>query len=78
MSPALQPVQSFRLDRRLREARNAFEKSYFEFHLAREDGSMNQVAQTTGLERTHLYRKMKQLGVDFSRGKRGTLSEPTK
>jgi DNA-binding NtrC family response regulator len=64
------PVQSFDLDRPLREARDAFEKSYFEFHLAKEGGSMTRVAEKTGLERTHLYRKLKQLGVDLSRGKR--------
>jgi DNA-binding NtrC family response regulator len=68
-----QPEQSFDLDRPLREARDAFEKSYFEFHLARENGSMTRVAEKTGLERTHLYRKLKQLGVDLSRNKRGSL-----
>jgi DNA-binding NtrC family response regulator len=68
-----QPEQSFDLDRPLREARDAFEKSYFEFHLAQENGSMTRVAEKTGLERTHLYRKLKQLGVDLSRGKRGAL-----
>lgn len=71
-----QAEQSFRLDRPLREVRNSFEKSYFEFHLARESGSMTRVAETTGLERTHLYRKLKQLGVDFSRSKRGILNKP--
>ena len=63
--------QSFDLDRPLREARDAFEKSYFEFHLAKEGGSMTRVAEKTGLERTHLYRKLKQLGVDLTRNKRG-------
>ncbi|NBQ91367.1 MAG: response regulator [Betaproteobacteria bacterium] len=62
--------QSFELDRPLREARDAFEKSYFEYHLARENGSMTRVAEKTGLERTHLYRKLKHLGVDLSRTKR--------
>ena len=66
-----QPEQSFALDRPLREARDAFEKAYFEFHLARENGSMTRVAEKTGLERTHLYRKLKQLGVDLTRNKRG-------
>jgi DNA-binding NtrC family response regulator len=65
--------QSFGLDRPLREARDAFEKAYFEFHLARENGSMTRVAERTGLERTHLYRKLKQLGVDLSRNKRSTV-----
>ena len=68
-----QSEQSFDLDRPLREARDAFEKSYFEFHLAQENGSMTRVAEKTGLERTHLYRKLKQLGVDLSRNKRGLL-----
>ena len=66
-----QSEQSFELDRPLREARDAFEKSYFEFHLAKENGSMTRVAEKTGLERTHLYRKLKQLGVDLARNKRG-------
>ena len=77
-SPLLPPAhegpraeQVFDLDRPLREARDAFEKSYFEFHLAQEGGSMTRVAEKTGLERTHLYRKLKQLGVDLSRNKRG-------
>ncbi|RZL39468.1 MAG: response regulator [Rubrivivax sp.] len=70
-SGALASEQSFELDRPLREARDAFEKSYFEFHLAKENGSMTRVAEKTGLERTHLYRKLKQLGVDLSRNKRG-------
>ena len=67
----LSSEQLFELDRPLREARDAFEKSYFEFHLAKESGSMTRVAEKTGLERTHLYRKLKQLGVDLSRNKRG-------
>lgn len=67
----MQPVQSFDLNNPLREARDSFEKAYFEFHLAQEGGSMTRVAEKTGLERTHLYRKLKQLGVDLSRGKRG-------
>ena len=65
-----QSEQSFDLDRPLREARDAFEKSYFEFHLSKEGGSMTRVAEKTGLERTHLYRKLKQLGVDLTRNKR--------
>ena len=64
------PRQSFGLDKPLREARDEFEKAYFEYHLAKENGSMTRVAEKTGLERTHLYRKLKQLGVDLTRGKR--------
>jgi DNA-binding NtrC family response regulator len=62
--------QSFDLDLPLREARDAFERAYFEYHLAQENGSMTRVADKTGLERTHLYRKLKQLGVDLSKTKR--------
>ncbi|WP_313075197.1 response regulator [Melaminivora sp.] len=67
-----QSHQGFNLDRPLREARDSFEKAYFEFHLAREGGSMTRVAEKTGLERTHLYRKLRQLGVDLGRSKRAS------
>ena len=70
LNAVLEVQQSFDLDRPLREARDAFEKAYFEFHLAHEAGSMTKVAEKTGLERTHLYRKLKQLGVDLTRSKR--------
>ena len=63
-------AQSFDLSRPLREARDDFERAYFEFHLSQEGGSMTRVAEKTGLERTHLYRKLKQLGVDLSRTKK--------
>ncbi|MBY4598680.1 response regulator [Ottowia caeni] len=69
-----QGQQTFELDKPLRDARDAFEKAYFEFHLAKEGGSMTRVAEKTGLERTHLYRKLKQLGVDLSRGRRGSAA----
>ena len=61
------PIQSFELDKPLREARDDFERAYFTFHLQREKGSMTRVAEKTGLERTHLYRKLKQLGVEVTR-----------
>jgi len=66
----LQSTQNFLLDQPLREARDEFEKAYFEYHLERERGSMTRVAEKTGLERTHLYRKLKQLGVDLLKGKK--------
>jgi two-component system, NtrC family, nitrogen regulation response regulator NtrX len=55
------------LDLPLREARDAFERVYFEHHISREDGNMSRVADSVGLERTHLYRKLKQLGIKISR-----------
>ena len=63
----------FSFDMPLREARDLFERAYFEYHLVREHGSMTRVAEKTGLERTHLYRKLKQLGVELGRNK----PEPT-
>ena len=48
----------------LREARDIFEKAYFEYHLKKTGGSMTKVSEFTGLERTHLYRKLKALGID--------------
>lgn len=60
-------------DQPLRDARDAFERLYFEHHLAREGGSMTRVAERTGLERTHLYRKLKQLGVELGRNPRREL-----
>ncbi|NJD33613.1 MAG: sigma-54-dependent Fis family transcriptional regulator [Betaproteobacteria bacterium] len=47
----------------LREAREAFERMYFEYHLATDGGNMTRLAEKTGLERTHLYRKLKDLGL---------------
>ena len=55
------------LDLPLREARDAFERVYFEHHIAKEGGNMSRVADTVGLERTHLYRKLKQLGIKLVR-----------
>jgi DNA-binding NtrC family response regulator len=55
------------LDRPYREAREAFERLYFEQLLAREQGSVSRVAEKSGLERTHLYRKLKALGLSGGR-----------
>jgi two-component system, NtrC family, nitrogen regulation response regulator NtrX len=55
------------LDQPLRDAREAFERLYFEHHLRIEGGNMTRLAEKTGLERTHLYRKLKQLGLPVGR-----------
>ena len=55
------------LDQPLREARDAFEKLYFEYHLRLEGGNMTKLAERSGLERTHLYRKLKQLDVKLGK-----------
>ncbi|MEI6612957.1 response regulator [Polynucleobacter sp.] len=53
----------------LREARDLFEKAYFEHQMQIMGGSMTKISDYTGLERTHLYRKLKALGIDTSRNK---------
>jgi DNA-binding NtrC family response regulator len=55
------------LDMPLREARESFERIYFEYHLQLESGNITRLAEKTGLERTHLYRKLKQLGIPLGR-----------
>ncbi len=56
----------------LREAREQFEKAYFEYQLEKTGGSVGKVAELAAMERTHLYRKLKALGIEpkkFARGK---------
>ena len=48
----------------LRQAREQFERNYFESLMRRYEGSVNKVAQHAGVERTHLYRKLRALGID--------------
>ncbi|MFZ9615523.1 MAG: sigma-54-dependent Fis family transcriptional regulator [Fluviibacter sp.] len=51
----------------LKEARDAFERLYLTHHISRSSGNMTRVAEQSGLERTHLYRKFKQLGITLER-----------
>lgn len=51
-------------DRPLREAREEFEKAYLEYQLHLAGGSISKVAERVGIERTHLYRKLRALGID--------------
>lgn len=53
----------------LRELREELERRYFHYHIAQEDHNMSRVAEKVGLERTHLYRKLKQLGINTSKRK---------
>ncbi len=55
------------LDLPLRSAREHFESAYFNHHLREEGGNITRVAEKVGLERTHLYRKLKQLGIKFAK-----------
>ncbi|SNX28782.1 two component transcriptional regulator, Fis family [Polynucleobacter meluiroseus] len=74
--PAAQPsgeyisgIAKTYFDLPLREARDLFEKAYFEHQMLIMGGSMTKISDYTGLERTHLYRKLKALGIDTSRNK---------
>jgi DNA-binding NtrC family response regulator len=49
----------------LREAREQFERAYLQQQLVLCDGKVGRLAQRVGMERTHLYRKLRTLGVDF-------------
>jgi len=64
---ARQLAHELQFDLPLRDARDAFERVYFEYHIGKEGGNISRVADTVGLERTHLYRKLKQLGIKVSR-----------
>lgn len=60
---AVSVVADIPLNISLREARDIFEKNYFEKLIEQEGGNMTRVAERAGLERTHLYRKIKSLGI---------------
>ncbi len=60
-------AEGFDFNLPLRELREQLERRYFEYHITQERGNMSKVALQVGLERTHLYRKLKQLGIQFSR-----------
>ncbi|PKO46787.1 MAG: sigma-54-dependent Fis family transcriptional regulator [Betaproteobacteria bacterium HGW-Betaproteobacteria-22] len=59
----LAAVAEFNLEQPLREARDDFERLYFTHHIKSVAGNMNKLAEVSGLERTHLYRKLKQLDI---------------
>lgn len=48
----------------LRDARDQFERTYLEHHLKQTGGNVAEVARVSEMERTHLYRKLKNLGID--------------
>lgn len=53
------------LDLPLKDAREAFEKAYLEYHLEKYAGNVAKLSIAIGLERTHLYRKLNSLGIKF-------------
>ncbi|MEO8992729.1 MAG: sigma-54 dependent transcriptional regulator [Nitrosospira sp.] len=67
-SSPVQAVAGVPLNMPLREARDMFERVYFEQLIDQENGNMTRVAERAGLERTHLYRKLKLLGIKLRNG----------
>ena len=61
------PLFPLPIDLPLREAHDYFDNLYFDYHMRKENGNMARVAQKAGLERTHVYRKLKQLGIKFAK-----------
>jgi len=57
------PALDVNLEQPLREARDEFERLYFVHHIKNVAGNMSKLAEISGLERTHLYRKLKQLDI---------------
>ena len=60
---AMPPSASLPLDLPLREAREVFDRLYFEHAMKLENGCMPRIAKKAGVDRTHLYRKLRQLGI---------------
>jgi DNA-binding NtrC family response regulator len=61
---AVQRVSGIDFSLKLKEARNIFESQYLLHHLSSHDNNIAVVAEIAGLERTTLYRKLKDLGID--------------
>ena len=68
LAEAREGLAQVNLDLPLREARDSFERIYLSYQLAKLQGSMTRLAERSGLERTHLYRKIRQLGMELQRG----------
>jgi DNA-binding NtrC family response regulator len=62
-SASVMPGVSF--DQPLRDARDAFEKAYLEYQLEKHGGNVSQMAEEAGMERTHLYRKLRDRGIEI-------------
>lgn len=62
-SESLEQNMPLNLDQPLREVRDDFERFYFQYHMRLVKNNMSRLSELSGLERTHLYRKLKQLGI---------------
>jgi DNA-binding NtrC family response regulator len=60
---ALEGLVSF--DQPLRQAREQFEKAYLDYQLEKHAGNVSKMAKEAGMERTHLYRKLRSLGIEI-------------
>ena len=60
---SLEGMVSF--DQPLRQAREQFEKAYLEYQLGKHGGNVSKMAKEAGMERTHLYRKLRSLGIEI-------------
>ncbi len=60
---ALEGMVSF--DQPLRQAREQFEKAYLDYQLEKHAGNVSKMAKEAGMERTHLYRKLRSLGIEI-------------
>jgi len=63
VSPEGMTLVALPLDLPLREVREYFDNAYFKYQMQKESGNLTRVAEKVGIERTHLYRKLKQLGI---------------
>ena len=61
--PAHEQSVSISMDLPLRDAREQFERAYLEYQLEKNAGSVAKMAAAVGMERTHLYRKLRSLGI---------------
>jgi len=52
-------------DQPIRQAREEFERAYLEYQLQKHDGNVSQMAEEAGMERTHLYRKLRSVGIEI-------------
>jgi DNA-binding NtrC family response regulator len=62
----IQPAEGLvSFDQPLRQAREVFEKAYLEYQLEKHGGNVSKMAKEAGMERTHLYRKLRSLGIEI-------------
>jgi len=52
-------------DQPIRQAREEFERAYLEYQFAKHEGNVSKMADEAGMERTHLYRKLRAVGIEI-------------